>query len=303
MLLIGALLLNNDLISIFEINELCNRAAIDTISTGATVAFAIECFENGILTKEDTDGLELTWENAKAIVELVKKIINREGIGDILADGCDIAAKQIGKGSENFAMTSLGCEIAMHNPRIFPSLAFTYAYDPTPGRHTAASIDMIEIGPIKKFQKGLKLPDGWKKNEKKWIKGQEITTCFYQALSCAGLCSFSTLFGSYPFLDLINSLTGWNISVDECLNIGLRIQTLRQAFTLREGINIANNKLPGRVIGDPPDERGPTKGISVDYQNYYECFCNEMGWNPENGFPLKETLRELDLEFVIKDLY
>jgi len=299
----GALLLNNDLMSIFEINELCNRAAIDTISTGTTVAFAIECFENGILTKEDTDGLELTWGNAKAIVELVKKIINREGIGDILADGCDIAAKQIGKGSENFAMTSLGCEIAMHNPRIFPSLAFTYAYDPTPGRHTAASIDFIDIGPINKFQKGLKLPDGWKKNENKWIKGQKITTCFYQALCCAGLCSFSTLFGPYPFLDLINSLTGWNITVDECLNIGLRIQTLRQAFTLREGINIANNKLPGRVIGDPPDERGPTKGISVDYQNYYEGFCNEMGWNPENGYPLKETLRELDLEFVIKDLY
>ncbi len=299
----GALLLNNDLMSIFEINELCNRAAIDTISTGATVAFAIECFENGILTKEDTDGFELTWGNAKAIVELVKKIINREGIGDILADGCDIAAKQIGKGSENFAMTSLGCEIAMHNPRIFPSLAFTYAYDPTPGRHTAASIDMIEIGSIKKFQKGLKLPDGWKKNEMKWIKGQKITTCFYQALCCAGLCSFSTLFGPYPFLDIINSLTGWNITVDECLNIGLRIQTLRQAFTLREGINIANNKLPGRVIGDPPDERGPTKGISVNYQNYYEGFCTEMGWNPENGYPLKETLRDLDLEFVIKDLY
>ncbi|MFX0042991.1 MAG: aldehyde ferredoxin oxidoreductase family protein [Candidatus Hodarchaeota archaeon] len=299
----GAILLNNDLISIFEANELCNRAAIDTISTGATVAFAIECFENGILTKEDTGGLELSWGNSKAILELVKKIINREGIGDLLADGSDIAAKKIGKDSEKFTMTSLGCEIAMHNPRIFPSLAFTYAYDPTPGRHTAASVDMIEIGPINKFQKGLKLPDGWKKNENKWVKAQKIITCFYQALCCVGLCSFSTLFGPYPFLDLINSLTGWNVSVDECLNIGLRIQTLRQAFTLREGIHIANNKLPGRVIGDPPDERGPTKGISVDYQNYYKGFCNEMGWNPENGYPEKETLRDLDLEFVIKDLY
>jgi len=163
----GALLLNDDLLSIFEINDLCNRAAIDTISTGATVAFGIECYENGILTIDDTNGLELTWGNSKAIIELVKMIINREGIGDILADGSYIAAKKIGKESEKFTITSLGSEIAMHNPRIFPSLAFTYNYDPTPGRHTAASIDFIDIGPINKFQKGFKLPKDWKKNEKK----------------------------------------------------------------------------------------------------------------------------------------
>jgi len=265
----GALLLNDDLISIFEINELCNRAAIDTISTGATIAFAIECFENGILTLDDTNGLELTWGNSKAIVELVKMIINREGIGDILADGSNIAAKKIGKGSEKFAITSLGSEIAMHNPRIFPSLAFTYNYDPTPGRHTAASIDFIDIGPINKFQKGFKLPRGWKRNEKKKQEGQKLVTSFHQVLSSVGLCLFSTLFGPYPFIDLINNFTGWDINVDELITIGLRIQTLRQAFTLREEIDIANNKLPGRVTGHPPDKRGPTKGISVEYEDFY----------------------------------
>ncbi len=299
----GALLLNDDLISIFEINELCNRAAIDTISTGATIAFAIECFENGILTLDDTNGLELTWGNSKAIVELVKMIINREGIGDILADGSNIAAKKIGKGSEKFAITSLGSEIAMHNPRIFPSLAFTYNYDPTPGRHTAASIDFIDIGPINKFQKGFKLPRGWKRNEKKKQEGQKLVTSFHQVLSSVGLCLFSTLFGPYPFIDLINNFTGWDINVDELITIGLRIQTLRQAFTLREEIDIANNKLPGRVTGHPPDKRGPTKGISVEYEDFYRGFCREMGWNPKNGFPLKKTLKDLDLEFVIKDLY
>ncbi|MFX0002845.1 MAG: aldehyde ferredoxin oxidoreductase family protein [Candidatus Hermodarchaeota archaeon] len=299
----GALLLNDDLLSIFEINELCNRAAIDTISTGATIAFAIECFENGILTIDDTDGLELTWGNSNTIVELVKKIIKRKGIGDILADGSNIAAKKIGKDSEKFLMTSLGSEIAMHNPRIFPSLAFTYNYDPTPGRHTAASIDFAEIGPINKFQKGFKLPKGWKKNERKKQIGQKLTTSFHQVLSSAGLCLFSTLFGPYPFIDLINSFTGWNISVEELITIGLRIQTLRQAFTLREGIDIANNKLPGRVTGHPPDKKGPTKGISVEYEEFYKGYCREMGWNPKNGFPLKETLQDLDLEFVIKDLY
>ncbi|MFX0034575.1 MAG: aldehyde ferredoxin oxidoreductase family protein [Candidatus Hermodarchaeota archaeon] len=299
----GALLLNHDLLSIFEINELCNRAAIDTISTGATIAFAIECFENGILTKEDTNGIELTWGNSKAIIELVKKIINREGIGDILADGCKIAAEKIGRGSEKYAITSLGSEIAMHNPRVFPSLAFTYNYDPTPGRHTAASIDMIEIGPINKFQKGFKLPKGRKKNEKTKYRGQMLTTSFHQVLNSVGLCSFSTLFGSYPFIDLIHTFTGWNISINELIQIGLRIQTLRQTFTIREGIELANNRLPGRVTGHPPDERGPTKGVSIEYVNFYKGYCNEMGWNPENGYPLKETLMDLDLSFVIKDLY
>ncbi len=299
----GALLLNNDLMSIFEINELCNRAAIDTISTGATVAFAIECFENGVLTTEDTDGLELTWANSKAIVELVKKIINREGIGDVLADGCKRASEKIGKSSENYSMDSLGIAIAMHNPKFIKSLALTYAYDPTPGRHTAASIDMINIGQIDKFHDGFSLPKGWKKDEKKRQKGQKLTTGIHQALSSAGLCNFITQFGPYPLIDIINSLTGWDMTINEFVNAGLRIQSLRQAFTLREGVDIASNELPGRVIGVPPDERGPTKGTTVDYKEFYKGYCREMGWNPENGYPLKETLKNLDLEFVINDLY
>jgi len=115
----GSLLLNNDLLSIFKINDLCNRAAIDTISTGATIAFAIECYEKGIITTKDTDGLELTWGNSTAITELVRKIITREGIGDILADGCKEASKKIGLNSEQFAITSLGSELPMHNPKYF----------------------------------------------------------------------------------------------------------------------------------------------------------------------------------------
>jgi len=299
----GALLLNNDLMSIFELNDLCNRAAIDTISTGATVAFAIECFENNILNLEDTDGLVLKWGDSKAIVELVKKIIDREGIGDILADGCEAAANRIGKNSKKYAMVSQGSEVAMHNPRIFPSLAFTYAYDPTPGRHTAASVDFIDIGPIDTFEKGFKLPKGWKKNEKKRQKAQKLVTCIHQTISSSGLCMFSTLFGPYPYIDLINSLTGWDMDVDEIIEIGWRIQTLRQAFTLREGIRIIDNELPGRITGHPPDEKGPNKNVSVKYKEFYKGYCHEMGWNPETGVPLKETLKKLNLDFVIKDLY
>lgn len=298
----GTDLLNDDLMSLFKINEMCNRAAIDTISTGATIAFAMECYEEGILTKEDTDGIDLTWGNAEAVLEITKKIINREGIGDLLADGSEVAAQKIGKGSEQFAMTAHGQEIAMHNPRTFPSLATTYAYDPTPGRHTAASVDFIDMGPIDKFQEGFELPNKWQKDDAKKVVAQKMTVGFHQSLCSAGLCMFSTLFGPYPFSDLINAYTGWDLDVDDLLKIGYRIQTLRQAFTLREGVEIADNELPGRTTGHPPDEKGPHKGTTVDYKEFYSKYCEEMGWNRENAHPKKDTLKDLNLEFVLDTL-
>ena len=299
----GSLLLNNDLFSIFQINDICNRAAIDTISTGATVAFAIECFEKGLISMEDTNGLELTWGDPKAILHLVNKIILREGIGDLLADGVRIAADKIGKESESYAINSLGSELPMHDPRYFESLAFSYAYDPTPGRHTTASINFAEIGPYDKFEKKLILPKKQKQKENKKVEAQIITTGFHQILNCAGMCMFSTSFGSYPFIDLLNSLTGWKDNIDEYIATGLRIQTLRQAFTLREGIKISKNELPDRVIGIPAAKKGPLKGKTIEYKDFYRKYCIRMGWNPENGYPLEETLEKLDLEFVFRDLY
>jgi aldehyde:ferredoxin oxidoreductase len=103
--------------------------------------------------------------------------------------------------------------------------------------------------------------------------------------------------------ELIKAVVGWDLSISDIIKIGLKIQTLRQAFTLREGVILAKNELPGRVIGDPPFESGPFKGRTIDYKAEYRGFCEKMGWNPENGYPLKETLRDLDLDFVIKDLY
>ncbi|MFX1259087.1 MAG: aldehyde ferredoxin oxidoreductase family protein [Promethearchaeota archaeon] len=301
---LGPLILNEDLMSIFALNDLCNRAGLDVISTGGTVAFAIECFENDLINKDDTNGLELTWGNSEAIVKLVNMIVNREGIGDILADGSKKASEKIGKGSEKYSITSLGSEIGMHNPRIYESFAFTYAFDPTPGNHNAASIDFMEtMGPMRKFIKKVSFPRGWKKIIEKKPKAQLINTSFTQVINSVGLCLFSTIFGEYPFFELIHSLTGWDLTFDECLKIGLRIQNLRQAFTLREDIKIARNELNGRIIGNPPDDVGPCKDIKVDYKEFYKGYCREIGWNPENGYPLQETLNTLDLGFVIKDLY
>jgi aldehyde:ferredoxin oxidoreductase len=299
----GTLLLNDDLMSIFQINDMCNRAAIDTISTGATIAFAIECFEEGIITKEDTDGLELSWGNSSAIVELTKKIINREGFGDILADGTRIASQKIGKGSEKFAMTSLGSELPMHDPKVYKSLALSYAYDPTPGRHTTGSGEFEDTGPYDKFETSLEYPPKKYKDMESTVKTQYLNIAFHQTYCAVGLCIFGRYMGEYPFIELLNAFTGWDLTVDECVEIGLRIQTLRQAFTLREGIDIINNKIPGRAVGDPPQTSGPNKGVTIEYKENYEKLCEKFGWNSKNGYPLETTLQDLDLEFVINDFY
>jgi len=301
----GPLLLNDDLMSIFALNDMCNRACLDTISAGGTIAFAIECFENGLLNKEDTDGLELTWGNSEDIIKLVNKMINREGIGDILADGCKRASKNIGKGSEKYAITSMGEELGMHDSKHMSSLGLTFAFDPTPGRHTASSIDMVGLGPIMKneFIDGFILPKNIKKTGDDRSEAHKLITSLSQFSSCLGLCMFTSMFQKYPMLELINGATGWDMSIEELIKIGLRIQTLRQAFTIREGVILAENELPGRAIGEPPFESGPHKGKIIDYKSDYKGYCEGMGWNPENGYPLKDTLIDLNLDFLIKDLY
>ncbi|MBY8985673.1 MAG: aldehyde ferredoxin oxidoreductase family protein [Candidatus Lokiarchaeota archaeon] len=283
---LGHMILNDDLTSIFILNDLCNRAGIDTISVGGTIAFAIECYENGLLTKEDTDGLELTWGNSSAVIELLKKMIQREGFGDILADGSKVASERLGKGKE-YAIHSLGQELGMHSPKFYKSMGATYAFDPTPGRHTTATLDMLAGGSMFRdfnLPKNIKSPGDERSEAEMKIAG------FWQTICSLGLCEFATFFQQYPLAGLIKALTGWEMSMDEFLEIGLRIQTLRQAFTIREGVDIIKNKLPDRTYDS-------------DYLADYKDYCRKMGWDPENAYPLEETLKALNLEFVIKDLY
>jgi aldehyde:ferredoxin oxidoreductase len=290
------MLLNDDLISLFKLNDLANRAGIDTISAGGTIAFAIECYENGLITKDDTGGLELTWGNSEAIIELLKKIINREGIGDILADGCKKAAEKLGKGSE-YAIHSLGQELSFQSPKAYKSLGRTYAYDPTPGSHMAASLDLMLAGPnagsLSKpngLIEGFALPRRYRKAGDERNEALKLNTCLHQVINSLGMCWYFCKFQKYPLIEAIQSVVGWDITIEELLKTGQRIQSLRQAFTLREGIDIAKNEIPERAVG-------------IDYKEEYKGYCEKMGWNPDNGYPLKDTLSDLGLDFVIKDLY
>lgn len=301
----GHLVLNDDLHSLFIINDLCNRAGLDTISAGGTVAFAIECYENGLLTKEQADGLELNWGNATAIIELVKKMIKREGIGNLFADGSRRASEQLGPQSAPYAIQSLGQELGMHDSKHYPSMGMSYAFDPTPGRHTSPSVDIMTAGPLLKpngLINGLSLPKRFKRaGEDRW-QAQKICVGLKQAMNAMGICEFTNIFQQYPLLEYIEGVVGWKLSIEDFLTVGYRIQTLRQAFTLREGVEIATNTLPGRAIGNPPFEEGPHKGKIIDYIGEYKGYCELMGWNPENGHPKKETLQNLNLNFVLKDL-
>ncbi len=298
----GSNCLNSDLASIMKINEKCNRAGIDSISTGGAVSFAIECFENGILTSKDTNGIELKWGDGNAILALVDLIVKREGIGDILADGVRRAAEKIGKGSDKFAIHAGGQELAAHDPRISPSLTLSYTTDPTPGRHTTSSVDFQEVGSIKYYGLGLGYPKGWKKDPAIKTRAQRVVTAATQVLSASGFCIFSTWFGPFPLAKLIEATTGWNFSAEDYLKLGWRIQSLRLAFSLREGVNPYTVTLPGRTWGETPATKGPNKGKTLDYKELNRLYYEAMGWDSTTGIPTRDSLELVGLGSIYSDI-
>ena len=298
----GGLLLNDDLASIIEINEYLDQAGLDTISTGGVVAYAMECAEKGVLKKEDfkckdyPDGFIPQWNDSKYILPLCKMIINREGIGNILADGVKRAAEKI-DGSEEFAIHAGGQELPMHDARLTKGLMLTYVTDPSPGRHTAGGIDYFLVGAGNAFLDGLKLKNSKKDDKKGKVQAEAVK--FTQSFNSCGLCLFSEWVGKYPLLEIIKAFTGWELSVDDFLKIGWRIQTLRQMFNARDGE--IRHEVSKRALGDPPMEKGPVKGKKIDIEKMAKAYYSTIGFT-ESGVPKEATLRKLGLDFCIKDL-
>jgi len=270
----GMLLLNDNMESIVKVNDICNRYGLDTISAGATIAFATECYENRIITKEDTEGIELGWGNHAAIVALLEKLARREGFGDLLADGVKRAAERIGKGSEKYAHHAGGQELAMHDPRFMPMMGYGYECDPTPGRHTSG-------GGIVGYAK------------------------FMRVINASGMCLMQWV--SAPGMDVakfISTATGWDFGLEEMFNAGERISNIRQAFNVREGIKPKDFKITPRLaVGEPPLEQGPLAGVTVDVDATQVELFKEMDWDLETGRPSKEKLKSLGLDDVAKDLW
>lgn len=292
----GGLLLQDDLDAIIEANELCNRAGIDTISTGGVIAFAIECFVNGIIDKNDTGGLELGWGQTENIIKLIDMIIHREGIGDVLADGVKRASEKIGKGSEKYAIHAGGQELPMHDSKLDPGYAIAYECEPTPGRHTVSSYQNASLYSVKQmFPAATKMIKNAKGKTAKKVNLYSAGTYYMQLLNGCGMCYFGAITSKIPLVDYINAATGWNKSADEYLTIGERILNMRKAFNMREGIKPSDYKLPDRAIGKIPLKKGPLKGVTIDMDELRKEFYSSVGWDMNTGGPTKEKLNELNI--------
>ncbi len=292
----GGNLLNDNVDSIIMANDICNRYGLDTIGAGACIAFTIECYEKGIITRGDTGGLEMTWGNHKNIVAMLEKMAKREGFGDIIADGTKIAAQKIGKGSEQFAMHVGGQEIAAHDSRGGLNFAIGYVAEPTPGRHTQNGEGPLPKGAMPQYDhnatRGRGIP-------------HKIGSCYSHAYNAAGVCMvvFGDGYGNIDdFAEALSTISGWDLNLDEIQKAGQCIDTIRQAFNIREGLTTPW-QFPKRMLGDPPKTVGPRAGITINPPDLTDEYYTEMGWDTKTGKPVKETLLALGMEDVAKKLY
>ena len=289
----GSMLMNSDVLSINICNTLCNEHGYDTISVGGTVAWAMECYDKGILTKEDLDGIELSWGNAEAIVAITEKICKSEGVGKILAEGSEHAAKTFGKGQECLVVAG-GMELPMHDARYGPGLARTYKFDPAPGRHVKGG-----VGPLVGSR-----PDEFKHNPDAFLAEDIQGTIDTEMKSNCGYCDF-TGWAYRPglMLDYLNAATGFGFDQEEFNRCGLRSFMIRHAFNLREGMRREDTYISDRMLGIPPLKEGPLAGVTLDVEKMGDNFFGALKCD-EHGVPSKEYLEELGhLEAVIADLY
>lgn len=300
---LGNLLMNDNLDSVIKANDICNRYGIDTMSVGGTIAFAMECYENGLISKKDTDGLDLTWGNADAVVAIAEKMARREGFGAILADGTAKAAERIGKESQNYAMAILGQSLPYHDARMAPAAGTALISDANPAHHMDCQVtSQLEaggsIGTDPALQKSKLQPMGdFDKKGPMYAIGAK----FHQLFNAAGLCALYTVGSTAPIAELIAGVTGWDFSWEEGLKAGHRILTLRQAFNAREGLTPDKIGLPSR-IREEPLKVGPGAGIKIDFDTLRKGYFAAMGWDIRSGKPLPQTLGELGLSGLTSDL-
>jgi aldehyde:ferredoxin oxidoreductase len=293
--------LNDDMQSIIYANDLCNLHGVDTISAGAVIAFAIECYENSILTKSDTDGIELTWGNSKAIVAMLEKMIRREGIGDVLAEGAKIAAQKIGRGAEQFAMHVGGEMVAMHDPRESPGWGAAYVADAAPAKHTRGGTYDVEMAwPKDPILYGLGLPKSMEKynNEGKG-EAHAILASFRHLINVSGACMFAVDGLNFPLMEITSAVTGWDLTPEEFIKTGYRIAALQQAFNVREGFKPTDYTMPPRIEGKPPFKIGVFKDLTLDMEDLKKRFYDAMGFDYQTGTVNKEKIIELGLEGIV----
>jgi len=282
--------------AIIKACDICNRYGLDHSSVASTIAFAMECYENGLIGSGDTGGIELNWGNAKAMVQMTEMLARREGFGDVLADGVKVAAEKIGKGADEYAIHVHGQEIDISDPRISVGLALSYVMDATPARHTVGSTFYSEAAVV---------PDGLGvKQSLPWDytgKGEDNRRLngFHNLLNATGLCQFMAYTGpidTQAMIDCFRFVCGWDFNLEELLDIGDRIATVRMAFNLREGINpITDFKLPARVMPLVQKEPGQPRG---DLYSMRDDYLDAMSWDKSTCLPSRGRLEQLRMQDV-----
>jgi aldehyde:ferredoxin oxidoreductase len=290
----------DDLAAVANANMLCDKLGLDALSTGGSIAFAMECYEKGILTEKETDGLKLRFGNHGAMNKMIVKIAKREGIGDLMAEGVRIASEKIGKNSERFAMHVKGLELPGWAIRGAPSMGLAYATADRGGCHQRA-------WPIS-YELGSKTPDG-QISERFNPQGKALGTKFDQDIGASLYsliaCDFSTgAIGTQRYIDLLNAATGWTYDKDKFMEAGERIWNLIRAFNVREGITKKDDTLPPRIFEDALPA-GIAKGKVVprkDFERMLDEYYQLRGWDVKTGVPTYETLKKLGLEDIARQL-
>lgn len=291
----------DDLKAIAKAHELCNAYGLDTISTGGMVAFAMECFEEGLLTTEDTGGLELRFGNAKAMVELTRQICKREGFGDILAEGPRYANAKIAPGSDKLSMDVKGQGLPMHEPRARHGLGFGYAVSPTGADHMHNFWDhVIAFEPTSEAAQSLGLFESVSQTELNPQKVRAYTywTNWAWLHNHLGNCMY-VRWTRDQIVSLIRAITGWQTNMWELMKVGERSTTMSRVFNMREGLARSDDVLPERMavsVGNHPGIAPEVVDASLT------TFYGMMGWDSQTGLPTLAKLQELDIEWVAEHL-
>jgi aldehyde:ferredoxin oxidoreductase len=305
-----------DLAAVCKANEICNRYGLDTISTGVTIAFAMECFEKGLLTKKETEGLELRFGNAEALIAMCEKIALRQGIGDLLAEGSWRAAQVIGKGAERLTMTVKGQEIPAHEPRGKWGVGLGYAVSPTGADHLQAAHDTsfdcppnpeeeytyIDVSDLWPF--GIYEPVPAEDLGPEKVRMFTFLQRWWSLHNVLDLCIFVSapeyrMTGLRHLEELVRSATGWNVNEWELLRAGELGITLARVFNVREGFRRQDDWLPERFFETLKIRDREKKGISK------ESLCQAislyyllMGWD-EEGVPYEWKLIDLGVPWAV----
>ena len=290
----------DDLNAITYAHFLCNEYGLDSISAGNTIGFAMECFEKGILT--DTDGIDLKFGNAQAVLDMLDKITKREGVGDLLAEGVKAMSEKLGKGSEKFAMHVKGPELPCYDPRAAKITGLAYVTANRGGDHITAYIegpaflampfmivDDADVGdPLQE------LPD-----KTKVVKDFEDAFGIFDAI---GGCKFmGMVLTAEDWAVLISKLLGYDYTAADFRRTGERIYNIERAYLVREGFSRKDDTLPPRLLEEPLPE-GPAEGHTVNLDIMLDAYYKFRGWD-KDGKPTKEKLQELGLDWVIDKIY